>query len=88
MLDVKIRPHAHDQLEIMVGRRRVGYVVAKPGAPINFLKKAQSGIELTDDQKVFVAEQVREQLDVHMKSLEEVAGKLRSLISGGGTDVE
>lgn len=88
MLEVDLKPHALDQLQIMVGRRRVGYVIAKIGAPINFLKKAQSGVELTDEQKTEIAEQVREKLGQHVRGVEAAAEKLRELISGGDSGAE
>lgn len=86
MLDVNLIAHAHDQLQIMVGRRRVGYVVGKIGAPINFLKKAQSGIELSDEQKADVAVQVREQLEQHVEAVNAAADNLSKLIRGEQID--
>ena len=85
-MEVELIAYAHDQLQIMVGRRRVGYVVGKIGSPINFLKKAQSGVELTDEQKVEIAEQVREKLQAHVDGVNEAAEKLRSLIKGGDNE--
>lgn len=81
-LNVKLIPHAHDQLQVMVGRRRVAYVAKRLGAPINFLEKAQSGLELTTSEKIEVATTVREYLPHAIKKDEDEQQTLDNLTKG------
>lgn len=85
---LEVVPHAHDQYQVMYGKRRVAYVVAKIGAPINFLNKAQSGVELTDGQKEGICVEVREKLAAIVEEREASAQRLSKLIAGGEDDAE
>lgn len=71
-----------NQCEIMVGRRRVGYVCYGDRMPINFLSKAASGLKLTEGEKLEVAKETRRQMaDLNAErrkeelELQQIAGK-------------
>ncbi len=81
-MDVKVQiKKSGNQCEIMIGRRRVGYVGFGENMPINFLNKATSGVSLTKQERIEAAEKTREQMETLNREREAMNSQLRSLVS-------
>lgn len=85
---VNLKPNHPKQMQILVGKCRVGYVCFGDRMPINFLPPKVTRISLTDEEKLEVAEQTRNQMSILTQEREGKAAKLASLTGRdfGATD--
>lgn len=74
------RMHAK-QMEIMVGKCRVGYICTGRDKPINFLPKSVTRVELTEAEKIAVAKHVRQEMEKVNSQTEAESDELRNLTS-------
>jgi len=81
---ITVRPTKNKhQCEVMVGKYRVAYVCYGEGMPINFLKKACSGVELTDQEKIKVAEETRRQMAILNQQKNQTQDRLAAIAGRG-----
>ena len=79
MENVTLRENHPTQLQIMVGKVRVGYVCYGERMPINFLPGKVMRITLTEAEKIEVAKQVRTQMLTLNAKRETTSGELSKL---------
>lgn len=81
MLPITIRDFGPNQCEVLVGDHRVAYVCYGERQPINFLAPVNAGINLTDEEKLQVAEHVRKEMATRTDKKSDVSEKLASITS-------
>lgn len=81
-MNVTVRHHAHDQCEILVSGKRVGYVCYGEQKPINWLRVKTIGFRLTEQEKIEIAREARGQMVALNEQRAEAAVELKRLQSG------